>query len=135
MCESGSDSGSSSGSVRASRGSWGSWSSASSMEGDRDPNARIHACTTSSRKSKECLFSLSRKTKILTYYYGICINRFLPCFSSHRGLHVRHLPSRTRLLPDQYKQQGSKVSQQTQTLLDTRTGSDCMSLHRSVLVS
>ena len=30
-CESGSDSGSSSGSVRASRGSWGSWSSASSL--------------------------------------------------------------------------------------------------------
>ncbi|XP_035516079.1 transmembrane protein 131-like isoform X2 [Morone saxatilis] len=50
VCESGSDSGSSSGSVRASRGSWGSWSSASSMEGDKDPNARTHACTTSSRK-------------------------------------------------------------------------------------
>lgn len=50
VCESGSDSGSSSGSVRASRGSWGSWSSASSMEGDKDPNARTHACTTSTRK-------------------------------------------------------------------------------------
>ncbi|TKS68446.1 Transmembrane protein 131-like [Collichthys lucidus] len=50
VCESGSDSGSSSGSVRASRGSWGSWSSASSMEGDKDPSARTHACTTSSRK-------------------------------------------------------------------------------------
>ncbi|XP_071770565.1 transmembrane protein 131-like [Centroberyx gerrardi] len=50
VCESGSDSGSSSGSVRASRGSWGSWSSASSMEGDKDPNARTHPCTTSSRK-------------------------------------------------------------------------------------
>ncbi|XP_037328273.2 transmembrane protein 131-like isoform X1 [Pungitius pungitius] len=50
VCESGSDSGSSSGSVRASRGSWGSWSSASSVEGDRDPNGRTHACTTSSRK-------------------------------------------------------------------------------------
>ncbi|XP_018558740.1 transmembrane protein 131-like [Lates calcarifer] len=50
VCESGSDSGSSSGSVRASRGSWGSWSSASSMEGDKDPGARTHACTTSSRK-------------------------------------------------------------------------------------
>ncbi|XP_047433847.1 transmembrane protein 131-like isoform X2 [Mugil cephalus] len=50
VCESGSDSGSSSGSVRASRGSWGSWSSTSSMEGDKDVNARTHACTTSSRK-------------------------------------------------------------------------------------
>ncbi|XP_042280375.1 transmembrane protein 131-like isoform X2 [Thunnus maccoyii] len=50
VCESGSDSGSSSGSVRASRGSWGSWSSASSIEGDKDGNARTHACTTSSRK-------------------------------------------------------------------------------------
>nr|XP_046273914.1 transmembrane protein 131-like isoform X2 [Scatophagus argus] len=50
VCESGSDSGSSSGSVRASRGSWGSWSSTSSMEGDRDPSARTHGCNTSSRK-------------------------------------------------------------------------------------
>lgn len=50
VCESGSDSGSSTGSVRASRGSWGSWSSASSMEGDRESGARTHACTTSSRK-------------------------------------------------------------------------------------
>ncbi|XP_061626572.1 transmembrane protein 131-like isoform X1 [Phyllopteryx taeniolatus] len=46
-CESGSDSGSSSGSVRASRGSWGSWSSASSLEGDKEAR---HACATSSRK-------------------------------------------------------------------------------------
>lgn len=52
LSESGSDSGSSSGSVRASRGSWGSWSSASSMEGDKDHGARTHACTTSYRKSK-----------------------------------------------------------------------------------
>ncbi|XP_035274795.1 transmembrane protein 131-like isoform X1 [Anguilla anguilla] len=36
--ESGSDSGSSSCSVRASRGSWGSWSSASSLEGEKDPS-------------------------------------------------------------------------------------------------
>ena len=35
--DSGSDCGSSSGSVRASRGSWGSWSSASSSDGDRKP--------------------------------------------------------------------------------------------------
>ncbi|XP_062333261.1 transmembrane protein 131-like isoform X1 [Osmerus eperlanus] len=48
VCESGSDSGSSSGSVRASRGSWGSWSSASSIEGDKD--GRTHHCTTSARK-------------------------------------------------------------------------------------
>ncbi|XP_061769349.1 transmembrane protein 131-like isoform X3 [Nerophis ophidion] len=47
VCESGSDSGSSSGSVRASRGSWGSWSSASSMEGDKEGR---HICTTSARK-------------------------------------------------------------------------------------
>ncbi|XP_056136082.1 transmembrane protein 131-like isoform X2 [Lampris incognitus] len=51
VCESGSDSGSSSGSVRASRGSWGSWSSTSSAEGDKDPSARTHHSTTSSRKS------------------------------------------------------------------------------------
>ncbi|KAG9347152.1 hypothetical protein JZ751_006079 [Albula glossodonta] len=38
--ESGSDSGSSSGSVRASRGSWGSWSSASSLEGEKDHSSR-----------------------------------------------------------------------------------------------
>ncbi|KAG7276808.1 hypothetical protein CRUP_008758 [Coryphaenoides rupestris] len=40
--ESGSDSCSSSGSVRASRGSWGSWSSASSVEGEKDPGTRTH---------------------------------------------------------------------------------------------
>ncbi|XP_026215381.1 transmembrane protein 131-like isoform X2 [Anabas testudineus] len=57
VCESGSDSGSSSGSVRASRGSWGSWSSASSMEGDKDPSARIHACTTSTRKRDSTQYS------------------------------------------------------------------------------
>lgn len=56
VCESGSDSGSSSGSVRASRGSWGSCSSTSSMEGDKDPTARTHRPTTSSRKrdSMQC---------------------------------------------------------------------------------
>ncbi|XP_029949693.1 transmembrane protein 131-like isoform X2 [Salarias fasciatus] len=57
-CESGSDSGSSSGSVRASRGSWGSWSSASSMEGDKDPGARTHAYTTSSRKRDSMQYSV-----------------------------------------------------------------------------
>ncbi|XP_023149320.2 transmembrane protein 131-like isoform X3 [Amphiprion ocellaris] len=58
VCESGSDSGSSSGSVRASRGSWGSWSSASSMEGDKDANVRTHACTTSSRKRDSMQYSV-----------------------------------------------------------------------------
>ncbi|XP_023273181.1 transmembrane protein 131-like [Seriola lalandi dorsalis] len=58
VCESGSDSGSSSGSVRASRGSWGSWSSTSSMEGDKDPSARTHACTTSSRKRDSMQYSV-----------------------------------------------------------------------------
>ncbi|XP_041640880.1 transmembrane protein 131-like isoform X2 [Cheilinus undulatus] len=58
VCESGSDSGSSSGSVRASRGSWGSWSSASSMEGDKDPSARTHACTTSSRKRESMQYGV-----------------------------------------------------------------------------
>ncbi|XP_069545848.1 transmembrane protein 131-like isoform X2 [Brachyistius frenatus] len=58
VCESGSDSGSSSGSVRASRGRWGSWSSASSMEGDKDPNARTHPCTTSSRKRDSMQYSV-----------------------------------------------------------------------------
>ncbi|XP_076872623.1 transmembrane protein 131-like isoform X2 [Brachyhypopomus gauderio] len=50
QCESGSDSGSSSGSVRASRGSWGSWSSASSMEGEKEP-IRVHGSNTT-RKSE-----------------------------------------------------------------------------------
>lgn len=62
-CESGSDSGSSSGSVRASRGSWGSWSSASSVEGDKDPDAphhRTHHCTTSARKSMNALLQYAR---------------------------------------------------------------------------
>uniref|UniRef100_A0AAZ3S0P4 Transmembrane protein 131-like n=1 Tax=Oncorhynchus tshawytscha TaxID=74940 RepID=A0AAZ3S0P4_ONCTS len=62
-CESGSDSGSSSGSVRASRGSWGSWSSASSVEGDKDPDNprhRTHHCTTSARKSMNALLQYAR---------------------------------------------------------------------------
>lgn len=58
VSESGSDSGSSSGSVRASRGSWGSWSSASSMEGDKDHSARMHACSTSSRKREYMQYSV-----------------------------------------------------------------------------
>ncbi|XP_019717948.1 transmembrane protein 131-like isoform X2 [Hippocampus comes] len=53
-CESGSDSGSSSGSVRASRGSWGSWSSTSSVEGDKEAR---HACATSSRKRDPMQYS------------------------------------------------------------------------------
>ncbi|XP_024914140.1 transmembrane protein 131-like isoform X4 [Cynoglossus semilaevis] len=58
VCESGSDSGSSTGSVRASRGSRGSWSSASSMEGDKDPSSKMHACTTSSRKRDSLQYSV-----------------------------------------------------------------------------
>ncbi|CAL8330823.1 unnamed protein product [Lota lota] len=50
VCESGSDSCSSSGSVRASRGSWGSWSSTSSIEGEKDPSARSHHPTPPARK-------------------------------------------------------------------------------------
>ncbi|XP_049328514.1 transmembrane protein 131-like isoform X4 [Astyanax mexicanus] len=52
--ESGSDSGSSSGSVRASRGSWGSWSSTSSIEGEKDPN-RAHC---SNRKRDPAQYSV-----------------------------------------------------------------------------
>ncbi|XP_077380651.1 transmembrane protein 131-like isoform X2 [Festucalex cinctus] len=56
-CESGSDSGSSSGGgVRASRGSWGSWSSASSVEGDKD--ARHAGAATSSRKRDPMQYSM-----------------------------------------------------------------------------
>ncbi|XP_035282207.1 transmembrane protein 131-like isoform X1 [Anguilla anguilla] len=52
--ESGSDSGSSSGSApagRGSRGSWGSWSSASSLEGEKDHGARA-PCATSAPPNK-----------------------------------------------------------------------------------
>ncbi|XP_072320165.1 transmembrane protein 131-like isoform X2 [Eucyclogobius newberryi] len=56
-CESGSDSGSSSGSVRASRGSWGSWSSASSIEGDKDPSGRAHSGPTSASKRESMQYS------------------------------------------------------------------------------
>ncbi|XP_006796200.1 transmembrane protein 131-like isoform X1 [Neolamprologus brichardi] len=61
VCESGSDSGSSSGSVRASRGSWGSCSSTSSMEGDKDASARTHRSTTSSRKRDSMQYSVYPK--------------------------------------------------------------------------
>ncbi|XP_055014133.1 transmembrane protein 131-like isoform X3 [Boleophthalmus pectinirostris] len=56
-CESGSDSGSSSGSVRASRGSWGSWSSASSMEGDKEQSGRAHICPTAAKKREPMQYS------------------------------------------------------------------------------
>ncbi|XP_037388774.1 transmembrane protein 131-like isoform X1 [Pygocentrus nattereri] len=55
--ESGSDSGSSTGSVRASRGSWGSWSSASSMEGEKDPN-RAHCNSNNSRKREPAQYNM-----------------------------------------------------------------------------
>ncbi|MGH0151370.1 UNVERIFIED_CONTAM: hypothetical protein FKN15_020119 [Acipenser sinensis] len=54
--DSSSDSGSSSGSVRASRGSWGSWSS---LEGEKDHNSTKLHCTTSTAKSKLLSMSLS----------------------------------------------------------------------------
>ncbi|XP_061102427.1 transmembrane protein 131-like isoform X2 [Conger conger] len=57
--ESGSDSGSSSGSVRASRGSWGSWSSASSLEGEKDPNTGArHHCTGPARPRDNIQYSV-----------------------------------------------------------------------------
>lgn len=60
---------------------------------------------------------------------------FCLVFVFFRGIHVQHLPSRARLLPDhEYKLQGSKVTPHT-TLLDTRSGSDCISLHRNMRVS
>ncbi|KAJ8281133.1 hypothetical protein GJAV_G00063930 [Gymnothorax javanicus] len=58
--ESGSDSGSSSGSVRASRGSWGSWSSASSLEGEKDPSSAgaRHHCTGPARPRDNIPYSV-----------------------------------------------------------------------------
>ncbi|KAK7878150.1 hypothetical protein WMY93_031196 [Mugilogobius chulae] len=53
-CESGSDSGSSSRSVRDSRGSW---SSASSMEGDKEQSGRTHTCSTSANKRESMQYS------------------------------------------------------------------------------
>ncbi|KAI4901851.1 hypothetical protein NFI96_034598, partial [Prochilodus magdalenae] len=53
--ESGSDSGSSTGSMRASRGSWSSWSSASSMEGEKDAS-RAHC--NNSRKRETVQYSM-----------------------------------------------------------------------------
>uniref|UniRef100_A0A096LSJ9 Uncharacterized protein n=1 Tax=Poecilia formosa TaxID=48698 RepID=A0A096LSJ9_POEFO len=81
LSESGSDSGSSSGSVRASRGSWGSWSSASSMEGDKDHGVRTHACTTSYRKrdllqnyptETDCYQSMNNNYKASRYFTNKC---------------------------------------------------------------
>ncbi|KAJ8351048.1 hypothetical protein AAFF_G00158520 [Aldrovandia affinis] len=51
--ESGSDSGSSTGSVRGSRGSWGSWSSASSLEGEKDHGGRAPCTTLASAKKRD----------------------------------------------------------------------------------
>ncbi|KAK5865755.1 hypothetical protein PBY51_020000 [Eleginops maclovinus] len=103
VCESGSDSGSSSGSVRASRGSWGSWSSASSMEGEKDPNARTHAYTTSSRKrepmqygnypvERDCYQNMNKNYKALSmnslYRKDVCqspdppAHSFAPSFAA-----------------------------------------------------
>lgn len=90
VCESGSDSGSSSGSVRASRGSWGSWSSTSSVEGDREAGARTHPCTTSSRKSKNSSNEVKQKHWQTTLTTAIVFDR---------GIHVQHHFRRARLLP------------------------------------
>lgn len=90
VCESGSDSGSSSGSVRASRGSWGSWSSTSSVEGDRDAGARTHACTTSSRKSK----TSSNEVKQIHWHTTLTTDIVFV-----RGNYVQHHFRRARLLP------------------------------------
>ncbi|XP_066574073.1 transmembrane protein 131-like isoform X2 [Amia ocellicauda] len=56
LWESGSDSGSSSGSVPASRGSWGSWSSASSLEGEREQQG-TYTYTTTPPKRREAQHS------------------------------------------------------------------------------
>ncbi|XP_030643763.1 transmembrane protein 131-like [Chanos chanos] len=71
--ESGSDSGSSSGSVRASRGSWGSWSSASSVEGEKDANAnaRLH-CNSATRKRDPGVQYSSYPTERESYHNVNC---------------------------------------------------------------
>lgn len=109
VCESGSDSGSSSGSVRASRGRWGSWSSTSSVEGDRDAGARTHPCTTSSRKSKKKKKQQpSNEVKQSHWKTSLTI-------VSDRGIHVQRPFRGARLLPrgHQCKLQDFKVSRQT----------------------
>ncbi|XP_033480258.1 transmembrane protein 131-like isoform X2 [Epinephelus lanceolatus] len=122
VCESGSDSGSSSGSVRASRGSWGSWSSASSMEGDKDPNARTHACTTSSRKresmqygvypvERDCYQTMNTNYKALSmnslYHKDMCqspdptASSFAPSFAAVAAGVDRNMDLTGQYLPEE----------------------------------
>ncbi|XP_056265127.1 transmembrane protein 131-like isoform X3 [Pseudoliparis swirei] len=120
--ESGSDSGSSSGSVRASRGSWGSWSSASSLEGDKDPNARTHGCTTSSRKGdsmqhgvfhaeRDCSQTVNTNSKTLSmnslYRKDICqspdatASSFAPSFAAVAAGVERNMDLTGQYLPEE----------------------------------
>ncbi|XP_029364736.1 transmembrane protein 131-like isoform X1 [Echeneis naucrates] len=122
VCESGSDSGSSSGSVRASRGSWGSWSSTSSMEGDKDPNARTHACTTSSRKrdsmqygvypvERDCYQTMNTNHKALSmnslYRKDVCqspdppASTFAPSFAAVAAGVDRNIDLTAQYLPEE----------------------------------
>ncbi|KAK2817259.1 hypothetical protein Q5P01_025450 [Channa striata] len=122
VCESGSDSGSSSGSVRASRGSWGSWSSASSMEGDKDPNARTHPCTTSSRKKdpipynnypveRDCYQTMNTNHKALSmntlYHKDLCqspdstASNFAPSFAAVAAGVDRTMDRTDQYLPEE----------------------------------
>ncbi|XP_062244055.1 transmembrane protein 131-like isoform X2 [Platichthys flesus] len=122
VCESGSDSGSSSGSVRASRGSWGSWSSASSIEGDKDPGSRTHACTTSSRKrdsmqynvhpvERDCYQNMNTNYKALSmnnlYRKDMCqssdppASSFVPSFASVAAGMERNMDLSTQYLPEE----------------------------------
>ncbi|TNN52661.1 Transmembrane protein 131-like [Liparis tanakae] len=122
VCESGSDSGSSSGSVRASRGSWGSWSSASSLEGDKDPNARTHGGTTSSRKrdsmqygvypaERDCYQTVNTNNKTLSmnslYRKDICqspdatASSFAPSFAAVAAGVERNMDLTGQYLPEE----------------------------------
>uniref|UniRef100_A0A1A7XUK2 KIAA0922 n=1 Tax=Iconisemion striatum TaxID=60296 RepID=A0A1A7XUK2_9TELE len=115
VCESGSDSGSSSGSVRASRGSWGSWSSASSMEGDKDHSARTHTCSTSSRKresmqygvypsERDCYQTINNNYKTSSFYNKeMCqIPDLTPCSSGPSFADVAAGMDRNAELTGQY---------------------------------
>ncbi|XP_067353753.1 transmembrane protein 131-like isoform X2 [Channa argus] len=121
VCESGSDSGSSSGSVRASRGSWGSWSSASSMEGDKDPNARTQGCPTSSRKKdsipynypveRDCYQTMNTNYKALSmntlYHKELCqspdstASNFAPSFAAVAAGVERNMERIDQYLPEE----------------------------------
>nr|XP_019956839.1 PREDICTED: transmembrane protein 131-like isoform X2 [Paralichthys olivaceus] len=122
VCESGSDSGSSSGSVRASRGSWGSWSSASSIEGDKDLSSRTHVCTTSSRKrdsmqynvhpvERDCYQAMNTNYKALSmnnlYRKDLCqssdpsASSFVPSFAAVAAGVDRNMDLTGQYLPEE----------------------------------